>query len=121
LSIGDEVSADFAKQTASQAFVPESTPAKRKQPWAGVKGARNSCGYQHLQRRFFHSGHGVSGWPEWEPRTYWFAKFEPQRSFDWASVGLKWSDGKEDLFSAQLVFRSGNAVQRASWEPFMGK
>jgi hypothetical protein len=37
----------------------------------------------------FHSGHGASGWPEWEPRTEKLAKFDPQRSFDMAAVGLK--------------------------------
>jgi hypothetical protein len=46
------------------------------------------------------------GWPEWEPRTFSFAKFEPQRSFFGAAVGLKWSCGGEDLGSAQQVLGS---------------
>jgi hypothetical protein len=85
----------------------------------------NFIGCQRLQRRLFHSGHSghsVSGWPEWEPRTYWFAQFEPQRSLDMAAVGLKWSGGEEDLFSTHPILGFGyglstrpGAVSRFRW------
>jgi hypothetical protein len=93
-----------------------STPAKRNQPLAGVERAVNPIGCQRLQRRLFnsgHSGHSVSGWPEWDPRSCSFAKSEPQRSFFWAAMGLKWSGGEEDLLSTKQVLRSGNAIQRS--------